>query len=130
MSKHYENRCQKCGSPGAKKLRLYGRVLGNACGRCLTDDLFKVFVERRGPMTVGDIREGLKRCLPGRYIEGRDFQADVEEAFPDMARFGPKSRQLIHELAWEAGHAAGYCEVLNHYFDFIRLARMVAEESR
>lgn len=57
----------------------------------------------------------------------RDFNADAEEAF-GFKHFPDKLKSKIHWLAWEAGHSAGYHDVVTQYFDLVDLAKLARGE--
>lgn len=49
------------------------------------------------------------------------FLADAEDAF-EFAHLPSEVKQKIHSMAWDAGHASGYYDVVNSYHDFVDLA--------
>ena len=80
-------------------------------------------------MTIDKLREMLNGCLGGQYVEGRDFRKDVEAAFPEFEHLGSKTKSLVHQMAWEHGHAAGYHDVFNWYFDILEVASQATKDA-
>lgn len=50
-----------------------------------------------------------------------EFEKDVETYF-GFSDLDSETKRIIHEIAWQRGHASGYVEVLNQYDDLVRLA--------
>ncbi len=57
----------------------------------------------------------------------RDFNKDAEEAF-EFVHFPEKLKSKIHWLAWDAGHSAGYYDIVTQYFDLVELAKLARGE--
>jgi hypothetical protein len=58
-----------------------------------------------------------------------DFHSDMEDCFPILKKYTEPVRTKVHQIAWEAGHAAGYHDVYNQYFDLAELLIVVKENA-
>lgn len=66
------------------------------------------------------------------YLDNKDanFTKDVEEFFPEFDKFSQKVKNKIHQMAWDRGHAYGYYQVFNEYYDLVELANMAVSQPR
>ena len=53
----------------------------------------------------------------------------MEAAFPEFEHLGSKTKSLVHQMAWEHGHAAGYHDVFNWYFDILEVASQATKDA-
>jgi hypothetical protein len=68
----------------------------------------------------------LNRTRNGSGSYDGDFNRDVEEFF-GMTDWPQSVKDSIHWKAYEDGHASGYHDVFNQYWDLIDLVKLVAE---
>lgn len=57
----------------------------------------------------------------GVYDNPAEFERAME-VYYSFSKLSPKTKALIHSLAYEMGHEYGYGEIFNHYPELVELA--------
>jgi hypothetical protein len=64
----------------------------------------------------------LQKVMEGVYDKNpTQFENDME-VYYSFQKLSPKTRSLIHNLAYQIGHEYGYSEIFNHYPELVELA--------
>lgn len=67
-----------------------------------------------------NIDKGLYTVFEGK--SERVFNKDVEACFgSEFSCLPPEVKSKVHYMAYEKGHASGFHDILNQYFDLIEL---------
>lgn len=72
-----------------------------------------------------------QRCEEKYYhLHPSVFRSDVESCFPYFKDYPEEVQNMIHSIAYDRGHAGGYGDVFEQYFDLVDLVHLTWEQMR